>query len=144
TALMDILSNLLFFLLASYTTQALEVQAKQNLALPASSSQAKMQKSLLVSVTRGEILVADVPVAQVTRGIITGTQVEENDKIVSLFERLQHVRPSRGASPAEEEPGADTILLLADKSTDSAVVTKVLKTAGMAGFPNVRFGVLAR
>jgi hypothetical protein len=102
-----------------------------------------MQKSLLVSVTRGEILVADVRVAQVSGGVITGTQIEENDKIVSLFERLQHVRTSRGATPAEEEPGADTILLLADKSTDSAVVTKVLKTAGMAGFPNVRFGVLA-
>jgi hypothetical protein len=33
---------------------------------------------------------------------------------------------------------------LADKNTDSDVVSKVLKTAGYAGFVNVRFGVIAQ
>jgi hypothetical protein len=32
----------------------------------------------------------------------------------------------------------------ADQDTDSDVVTKVLKTAGYAGFVNVRFGVIAQ
>jgi len=35
-------------------------------------------------------------------------------------------------------------LLLADKDTDTDVVSKVLKTAGQAGFVNVRFGVIAQ
>jgi hypothetical protein len=35
-------------------------------------------------------------------------------------------------------------LLLADQDIDSDVVTKVLKTAGYAGFVNVRFGVIAQ
>ena len=39
TALMDILSNLLFFLMASYTAQSLEVKQKADLHLPISSSQ---------------------------------------------------------------------------------------------------------
>ena len=38
TALMDILSNLLFFLLASYTSQSVEVESG-GLKLPASKSQ---------------------------------------------------------------------------------------------------------
>ena len=52
TALMDILSNLLFFLLASYTAQDLEVK-KSNITLPASTSDQKVLPGLIVTITRG-------------------------------------------------------------------------------------------
>ena len=41
TALMDILSNLLFFLLAAYAAQATEVENKAEMRLPASPSRIK-------------------------------------------------------------------------------------------------------
>jgi biopolymer transport protein ExbD len=140
TALMDILSNLLFFLLASYTAQAIEVQQKKDLSLPASSSQAKLQKDLVVTVTRSQIQVASVPVCRIEAGKLVGTTVEE-EKVVALYDKLRSLRSSRQAGAGD---AGDTILLLADRSTDAALVSKVLKTAGMAGFPNVRFGVVSQ
>jgi len=45
---MDILSNLLFFLLAAYAAQATEVENKAEMHLPASTSQARLQLQLTV------------------------------------------------------------------------------------------------
>lgn len=143
TALMDILSNLLFFLLASYSAQEMEIKQKQGLELPASTSESKVVVNLVVTVSKHQILVAEVPVAGLQNGKVTDSP-EDGDKIVNLYERLKNVQSTRQAAGREGLPGDDTILLLADKETDSALVTRVLKTAAMAGFANVRFGVLAK
>jgi biopolymer transport protein ExbD len=143
TALMDILSNLLFFLLASYTTQSLEVEQKANLRLPASSSQLTLLPALNVSVTQKQILVANVPVVDLEGDRILGT-VEADDKIVPLYDRLKSVKAARAAAGRDDLPESDLVLLLADRDTDSSVITRVLRTAGMAGFVNIRFGVIAR
>ncbi|MBI4509341.1 MAG: biopolymer transporter ExbD [Deltaproteobacteria bacterium] len=135
TALMDILSNLLFFLLASYTTQELEVKTKTRVDLPSSTSELSPAKDLVVTVSTGEIQVAGTTVLHVKDSQVQGSPVE-GEKIVALFQRLHELR--KGNTP----PG--TILLMADRSIDTELITKVLKTAGMAGFPNARFGVLAR
>jgi biopolymer transport protein ExbD len=141
TALMDILSNLLFFLLASYTAQAVEVQQKNDLQLPASSSQAKLSESLTVTVSRHQILVAGVPVAPIDHGVVQA-EVDEQGKIVPLYKRLASASASRAAAGQKEGPANDTVIVLADRTTDAAILTSVLRTAGQAGFVNAKFGVL--
>jgi biopolymer transport protein ExbD len=64
TALMDILSNLLFFLLAAYAAQATEVENKSELRLPSSTSQVRLQLQLTISITQSAIQVADAPSPQ--------------------------------------------------------------------------------
>jgi biopolymer transport protein ExbD len=142
TALMDILSNLLFFLLASYTVQELEVKTKDKISLPSSTSEAKIAPNLKVSISRSQIAVADVPVARIDGEKVLDTV--EGDKIVGLYDRLKMAKAARAAAGSESGGMAmdETILLLADKTTDASVITKTLKTAGMAGFVNVRFAVL--
>lgn len=142
TALMDILSNLLFFLLASYTAQSLEVKQKADLRLPVSSSQLTVKPGLTLLITQASIEVGGDPVARLQGDRILAT-VEDDDKIVPLYERLRQVKDRRAAAGRDEAPDNDVVLLLADKGTDSSVVMKVLKTAGLAGFVNVRFGVLS-
>ena len=142
TALMDILSNLLFFLLASYSSQAAEVA--QNIKLPSSSSQLKLDPALTITVTARDIQLAGVPVAEIDKGMVKGL-TEESEKIGPLFDRLKSVKAQRTAAGKDDMgPESEMILLMADKSTDSLVITKILKTAGSAGFVNVRFGVTSQ
>jgi biopolymer transport protein ExbD len=143
TALMDILSNLLFFLLAAYAAQATEVEDKSELRLPASTSQVRLQLQLTISITQTAIQVADVPVARVVKGRLADP-VDEEGRIPALFAKLTSIKGNRAKSGKEQESEASGILLLADRDTDSDVVSKVLKTAGYAGFVNVRFGVIAQ
>jgi biopolymer transport protein ExbD len=143
TALMDILSNLLFFLLAAYAAQATEVENKSELLLPSSTSQVRLQLQLTISITKSAIQVADAPVARVAKGLLADP-VDEAGRIPGLYAKLVSIKGNRAQAGQEQSSEASGILLLADKDTDSDVVSKVLKTAGHAGFVNVRFGVIAR
>jgi len=143
TALMDILSNLLFFLLAAYAAQATEVENKSELLLPSSTSQVRLQLQLTISITQSAIQVADAPVARVAKGLLADP-VDEAGRIPGLYAKLVSIKGNRAQAGQEQSSEASGILLLADKDTDSDVVSKVLKTAGQAGFVNVRFGVIAQ
>jgi biopolymer transport protein ExbD len=143
TALMDILSNLLFFLLAAYAAQATEVENKAEIRLPSSTSQVRLQLQLTISITQQFIQVADAPVTSIKKGHLV-EPVDEDGVIQSLYNKLVSIKERRAEAGREQAGEASGILLLADKDTDSDVVTKVLKTAGRAGFVNVRFGVIAQ
>jgi biopolymer transport protein ExbD len=143
TALMDILSNLLFFLLAAYAAQATEVENKAEMQLPSSSSQVRLQLQLTISISQHGIQVADTPVTPIEKGKLV-EPVDEEGRIPSLYTKLLSIRERRAQAGREQTGEASGILLLADRETDSDVVAKVLKTAGYAGFVNVRFGVIAQ
>jgi biopolymer transport protein ExbD len=143
TALMDILSNLLFFLLAAYAAQATEVENKAEMHLPSSTSQVRLQLQLTISISQHAIQVADTPVTPIEKGALV-ERVDQDGKIPSLYTKLVGIKERLTKAGREQSGEASGILLLADKDTDSEIVSKVLKTAGYAGFVNVRFGVIAQ
>ena len=122
TALMDILSNLLFFLLASYSSQTLELEKKADLHLPTSSSQLALEPTLTLMVTAGEIRVANKFVVGLADNKVKGT-VEDDDRIVLLYDRLAAVKAQKEQAGSDYVPGSDVVMLLADRSIDSSVVT---------------------
>ena len=142
TALMDILSNLLFFLLASYSSQSVEVG--NGLKLPSSTSEMALTPQLTITVSDNQIDGSGIPVAKSERGLVVGAPVDDQGKIVPLYDRLHSVKVSREGAGRADIADADLVLLLADKGTDARTITSVLKTAGHAGFYNVRFGVVSR
>jgi biopolymer transport protein ExbD len=143
TALMDILSNLLFFLLAAYTAQSVEVEGHPDLHLPSSTSQVALNPQITITVTQNAIDVGGIPVAHVANGLITDP-LDSDDKIAPLYDRMKQVRVSREAAGRADMADSSLILLLADKGTDSRTISTVLRSAGFAGFANVRFGVIAQ
>jgi biopolymer transport protein ExbD len=142
TALMDILSNLLFFLLASYSSQAAEVS--QAIHLPSSSSEVQLHPSLTITISKKDIELAGVPVAELENNQIKGLGPDV-DRIASLYDKMRSVKASRAAAGRDETgPESEMVLLMADRDTDSSIITKVLKTSGSAGFVNIRFGVTSQ
>jgi biopolymer transport protein ExbD len=143
TALMDILSNLLFFLLASYTAQSVEIEGHSGLRLPTSSSQVALNPQITITVTNTAIDVSGIPVAHIANGLVSDP-LDADEKIAPLFERLKQVRASREAAGRGDMADSNLILLLADKATDARTISTVLRSAGYAGFANIRFGVVAQ
>ena len=143
TALMDILSNLLFFLLASYTAQSVELEGQAGLTLPASTSQLSLTPQVTITVTASRIDVGGVPVGSIEHGNIVDP-LDKDGRLTPLYERLRSLKASREGAGRADLADSALVLLLADKGTDALTITNVLKTAGVAGFYNVRFGVIAR
>jgi biopolymer transport protein ExbD len=143
TALMDILSNILFFLLASYTSQSVELEGQAGLKLPSSTSQLSLTPQVTITISQSRIDVGGVAVGNIAHGTIV-EPLDKEGKVGPLFERLKNLKASRAGGGRADLADAALMLLLADKGTQSQTIATVLKTSGMAGFYNVRFGVISK
>ncbi len=141
-ALIDILTNILFFLLVSYASQELQLQGAQNIKLPSSFSSQQLKMATQVSLSGQELKVEQVTVAKVQDGKFNAPM--EGDKIVPLYNKLNTLRAMRRSATRGPSENDDVILLLADKTVPFTQLNKVLRTAAMAGYPHFRFAVMRK
>ncbi len=139
-ALIDVLTNLLFFLMIGFAAQEIEVKNADKITLPTSTTKAEIELSVAVAITADEILIDQVPVARVVHGAIEAPR--DGEKIVPIYDRLNTLRAARQAETAGLSKDDDVVFLLADKDASFALLAPVMKTAAMAGYPNFRFAVV--
>jgi biopolymer transport protein ExbD len=135
TPMIDILTCLLFFLLLGYKSQSLMLEGAQGMQLPPSSSDKGLVVSLTVTVTETEVKLMDSHVMFLKAGQPSPKEVEGN-KIVPLYNRMVRLLQLKKMDPRNA-----FVLLFADRRLKSDLITKVMKTCGMAGMPNFHFGV---
>ena len=135
-ALIDILTNLLFFLLTIFASQHLSLDQRGGLVMPESRLGLDLRENLKVSVTKTELAIESSPIAKIDNGKF---DVEvQGEQIVPLYNRLTAARAAKHERGARASGGSndDTLLLMADKDVEYSVLAKVMKTAAMAGYPN--------
>lgn len=135
TPMIDILTCLLFFLLLGYKSQSVMLESAQGLQLPPSQSDRGLVVTLTVTVTDKEIRLMDSPVMLLKQGEVAEQDLE-GSKIVPLYNRMARLLQLKRI-----EPENAYVLLLADKNLKSDLITKVMKTCGMAGMPKFHLGV---
>ncbi|MBI2892035.1 MAG: biopolymer transporter ExbD [Deltaproteobacteria bacterium] len=138
TALLDVLTNLLFFLMFSFAAQQVNMELEGGIQLPTSTSDLPPKKAIQVMVGQRDLRVENNMVAPVSAGTIPGTG-DPSTRIEPLYQRLVTLRDQRVAV-ARDAP--DVLFVLADKATPYALLRRVLKTGAEAGFPKFRMAVL--
>ncbi len=133
-AMIDILTNLLFFLLTIFASQHLALEGKEGVNLPESRLGLDLKESILISVSKNELAIERSPIAHIDHGKL---DVEvHGDQIVPLYNRLTAARASKNDRGVRASAEDSVVLLMADKDTEYALLAKVMKTAAMAGYPN--------
>ena len=139
TALMDILSNIIFFLMASFGAQTLEMTAANQVTLPSSTSELSLRMSLSVAVGLDQIFVEDEPVARLQKGELVG--LDEAKLIPKLAEALKRVKAQRLAKNERPREEDEVILFIADKRLPFTTIDRVMRTCAEAGFVRFRYAV---
>lgn len=139
TPMMDILTALLFFLLANMASQSYTMETGKGLVLPASISEKALVITLKVTATLDSIKIEESPVVVLKRGRISKKHVK-GEKIIPLYNALKRVLEQKRAKGLEVKEDS-IVLLMADKRIKSSMITKIMKTCGMAGIVNFHFGV---
>jgi biopolymer transport protein ExbD len=135
TPMIDILTCLLFFLLLGYKSQSVMLEGAQGILLPPSNSDKGLVVSLTVTVTDKEIKMMDAHIMFLKNGAVPAKDLE-GVKIVPLYNRMTRLMQLKKLDPKNA-----FVLLLADKRLKTDLITKVMKTCGLAGLPNFHFGV---
>jgi biopolymer transport protein ExbD len=138
-ALMDILSNIIFFLMASFGAQTLDLASANKVKLPYSTSELALKMSLSVAVSRDELFVEDEPIGELKDGKLMG--LDQDRMVPELEKALKRVRADRLAKNERPKDEDEIVLFIADERLEFATIDRVMKTCARAGFTKFRFTV---
>ena len=134
-ALMDMFTNLVFFLLASQgATQITE--PRKEIALPDSYVEAKARPSVVIMVSETTVLVEGDPLATVDE-----VRVAKEDSIPSIRNRLMQIKGKVIGLNAQTTEQSEEVTILADKALPFKVMKKLMSTCASAGYSKISLAV---
>ena len=143
TAMMDMMTIILVFLLKSYTASAVSMTSSEDLKPPVSTTRATPRDTVAVTVTMRSILVGDRRVLELNNGVIPSAALQGR-LIVPLsaalkkeVEKQKYIASKNPAAPFSHE-----LSVIAHRQIPYDLLLTVLYTAGQNELENYRFVVL--
>lgn len=140
TSMTDMFTILLVFLLQTFASADVQIDPIEGLRLPSSNTDKNPVTGVKIALTRDELTIDTVLVAQIKNNEFEPSAIDRNDSnfIKPLFLALQKLNNDKDK---KEKPGK--VLFLADQELPYATLRKVMYTASMAGFPNLKLVTVA-
>lgn len=135
TALMDIFTILVFFLMLNQNDS--EVQNNDAIQLPKSIAASELKDTVRVLVTKDDVLVQGRPIIKMAA--ISSMKPEE-EIIPALKKELDYLA-TRSPLPAELKEQGRPITIMGDKDTPYAVLKRIMDTCAKAEFNNISLAV---
>jgi biopolymer transport protein ExbD len=138
--MMDMFTIILIFLIFSFSEAPDDLKLDKDLELPKSTTKADYQEAVKIVLSQKELRLNDEVMALVEGQRIAGLRDDDLEGS-SLFQRLKTFR-AESENTENDQASPTHILFLCDKSHSFKTINTVIKTAGLAGYPNFQFAVL--
>lgn len=138
TALMDIFTILVFFLLVNSST-AEQLPDKDNLELPDSFADRKPEQTVIVMVTRDQILVQGKPVAEVE-----GVLQSEERTVPAVSAALQEARENVIGLTTRAVAQKDKVTIMGDRRIPYRLLRKLMQSCTRVGYTSISLAVLQK
>ncbi len=147
TAMVDMFTIIIVFLLKSFSTSAVNITPQEGLKLPYSSSYTNPVEGVKLVVSKNGIFVQDEQVVIFENGQLASKDQDPQDPsfIKSLFAALdKEAEKSKEIAKVNEEYKFDgKIVMQADQQLPYSLLKKVMYTASMAGYADMKMAVMA-
>ena len=141
TALLDVLTNLLFFLMFGYAAQQVSMEVNACVRLPSSNAELAPKKSLKIVVGISELRIENEVVAPLKDGKVVLAGDIPDKRIEPLYVGLVRLREDKVVTSSD---APDALYVLCDKEAPYSLLRRVLNTAAEAGFPKFRLAAIMR
>ena len=138
TALMDIFTILVFFLLVNSST-AEQLPDRDNLQLPESVAEQKPEQTVIVMVTRDRILVQGTPVAEIEQVLAS-----EERSVPAVSAELQAARENVIGMTTRAVARKDEVTIMGDRELPFRVLRKLMQSCSEAGYTKVSLAVIQK
>ena len=148
TAMMDMMTIILVFLLKSYQASTINVTMTADLTVPQSTTQLQPQDNIGLSISMKEVLVGERRVVEIQNGIIPAA-VKEGGKadsfyVGAVYDALKKEVDKQKyiAQFNKNAPFTGRVNVVADKKVPYRTLMEVLYTAGQAELGEYKFMVM--
>jgi biopolymer transport protein ExbD len=145
TAMMDMMTIILVFLIKSYTASSITVTASEDVRPPLSTTRLTPKDTIAITVTPKSILVGDKKKVDLTNMAVKPSDLD-GKRILPLdaalqkeVEKLKYIAERNPAAPFNRE-----VAIIGDKRVPYELLSSVLYTAGQNELENFRFVVLQK
>ncbi len=137
TSMTDMFTIMLVFLLQSYSTAEVQITPDSAVRLPTSASMTNPTESIKLSLSSKGLKMDETKLADLKNAEFLPQDLESSDSnfIKPLFAELDKIAKE---SPDKVHVKEGRILLQADRELPYATLRKVMYTASMAGFPQLK------
>lgn len=138
TSMTDMFTILLVFLLQTYSTNDVQLDLATGVRLPSSNTEKNPVDAIKISISPTELKMDQLKLANVENNNIEMNAIDKNDSnfIKPLFDELQKINAQTENKLIQNKIGK--VLLQADEELPYSTVRKIMYTASMAGFPNLK------
>ena len=137
TSMTDMFTILLVFLLQTYSTSDVQIDPVSGVRLPASNTDKNPVNGIKISISPTELKLDLLKIASVQNNTIDQAAMDPNDSefIKPLFDELQKLNEQNKTKP---DIKIGKVLFQADQELPYSLLRKIMYTASMAGFPNIK------
>lgn len=145
TAMMDMMTIILVFLIKSYTASSITVTASEDVRPPLSTTRTTPKDTIAITVTPRSILVGDKKKVELVNmavqpGDLDGKRILPLDAALQKeVEKLKYIAERNPNAPFNHE-----VAIIGDKRIPYELLSSVLYTAGQNELENFRFVVLQK
>lgn len=133
TALMDIFSTLLLFLLKSFVAEGQATTVTPGVTLPSSVAQAELHDAPVIAVTN-EFITLEGNVIVVSEMALQSADLELPPLYEALVTLRESIQPREGEVPR--------VVIQGDRGIEFRLLQRVMYTSQLAGWPDVSLAVL--
>jgi biopolymer transport protein ExbD len=148
TAMMDMMTILLVFLLKQFSVQAAAASMSEGLQLPQSTTEKQHPQAVNVTITQNAVLVEGDAVTPVRNGAVDPSVKRDGANgyyITPLVDTLtKHANRLKKIEAIGGTTFDGTAMVMVDKSIPYRLLTEVLYSAGQAEFKNYRLVVIKK
>ncbi len=136
TSLTDMFTVILVFLLQTYNTSEVQIEPPKDLRMPTSHSEGVITQGLEMTLSKDILSIGKEELAHLNGNDFAAKDKDPKDPnfIPSLFNSLDKAFKESTVKAVKD----GQILLIADRELPYGVIKKVMYTASMAGFPQVK------
>lgn len=138
----DMFTIMLVFLLQTYSSSEVEIIPVQGMRLPSSISESSLTEGVRLNLTKNDLLLKTTSISHLENMEFKNSELDSNDPsfVKPLFDALDKLAKDPAAK-AHVKDGK--ILLQADRELPYSTIRKIMYTASMAGFPQLKLVTLA-
>lgn len=146
TAMMDMMTIILVFLLKTFSSSTSTITFDQNLQVPKSITQLKPKEAVSVTITKKIVLVEGDAIAPINNGKVDPAVKRDGENgyyITPLVDTLEkHAKREKRVAELTGQKFEAQLMIVADQTTPYRLLTEVLYSCGQAGYANYRLLVL--
>jgi len=147
TAMVDMFTILIVFLLKSFSTSAVHITPHDGLRLPYSSSYTNPVEALRLVISTKGIFVDNKKIVDLSEGKIDRGELDPRDPdfIRGLYEALdkQALKSKDISITNKEHKFTGTIIMQADAGLEYSLLKKVMYTSSLAGYADMKLATIS-